>query len=502
MAASPDPDTKYSQVEIDLSTVSLERLSALGMAVDHNASEGKSYVGPASQHDLSVLSDNNIPYKVHIDDLAKWYSDRLRLEVETQSPGANAIRPAPPKNFKLGSFGGNLSFSEIAKELDEMRTLYPNLISVKFDLGKSRENRSIWGVRLSNQPDLDQNRPRVSYDGLIHAREPAGMMNLMYFMWHLLENYATDPNVKKLLDNLEIYVVPCTNPDGYEYNRSTNPDGGGMWRKNRSTNPDGSKGVDLNRNFSTFWGDNAGSSGVGSSETYRGPSAFSEPETQAIRNFRTSKKFTHSLNHHSFANRVLTPYGLGGWPPNKSDYERIGNELTRTNGWQFGPTPVMLGYSVSGGAKDWGHEVAKEFAFGAELGAASDGFWPARTRIEPLAASVLDMNLALARLALPPTTRLVAPLRQRAPEFHADVQATGGSWNFQYQLTDTRNSWYLTVHDLQGKQYRRYQLTPAGKSIALPRSGFPGSLYVLDVKSCLGESCTSVYRDKLTAIGL
>jgi murein tripeptide amidase MpaA len=97
----------------------------------------------------------------------------------------------------------------------------------------------------------------------------------MYYMWYLLENYGTDPEATYLVDNREMYFVPCFNPDGYEYNRQTDPNGGGMWRKNRRNNG-GSYGVDLNRNFGYMWGyDDLGSSPIPSSETYRGPSAFS-----------------------------------------------------------------------------------------------------------------------------------------------------------------------------------------------------------------------------------
>lgn len=66
----------------------------------------------------------------------------------------------------------------------------------------------------------------------MHSREPQSMASLMYFMWYLLQNYGTNPEVTSLVNNREMFFVPCINPDGYEYNRQTNPNGGGMWRKN------------------------------------------------------------------------------------------------------------------------------------------------------------------------------------------------------------------------------------------------------------------------------
>jgi murein tripeptide amidase MpaA len=67
-------------------------------------------------------------------------------------------------------------------------------------------------------------------------------------MWYLLENYGTNDEVTYLVNNHQLYFVPCINPDGYVYNQTTNPNGGGMWRKNRRNNGGGVYGVDLNQN--------------------------------------------------------------------------------------------------------------------------------------------------------------------------------------------------------------------------------------------------------------
>src|SRR5690606_38361948 len=127
-----------------------------------------------------------------------------------------------------------------------------------------------------NDPDTDQGKPEVFYNSLHHAREPASLSQVVYYMWHLLETYGTDPETTYLLDNTEMYFVPCVNPDGYVHNETTDPNGGGMWRKNRRDNGDGTFGIDLNRNYGHFWGlDDTGSSPNPESDVYRGPSAFS-----------------------------------------------------------------------------------------------------------------------------------------------------------------------------------------------------------------------------------
>ena len=89
-----------------------------------------------------------------------------------------------------------------------------------------------------------------------------------------------DPRILKVLTLFEIAVVPCTNPDGYEYSHTTDR----MWRKNRRINRDGSRGVDLNRNWDDYWGQK-GTSMVARSDIYGGTHAASEPEVSAIADY-------------------------------------------------------------------------------------------------------------------------------------------------------------------------------------------------------------------------
>ena len=127
----------------------------------------------------------------------------------------------------------------------------------------------------------------------------------------LLDGYGIDPRLTRLVDTRELWVVPMLNPDGHVFQEQLAasptwaPPG---WRKNRRHNSDVSYGVDLNRNYDFSWGaDDAGSSPDENDETYRGPSAFSEPETQRIlgRNLLSGEEHFHGdaarnqiLQHH------------------------------------------------------------------------------------------------------------------------------------------------------------------------------------------------------------
>ncbi|GAB3640790.1 M14 family zinc carboxypeptidase [Spirosoma arcticum] len=287
-----------------------------------------------------------------------------------------------------------------------MRALYPNLITVKTSIGNSLGGRPIYMVKISDNPDVDENEPELLLNALHHAREPIGLSQLIFFMWHVLENYNSDKEIRTLLNSSELYLVPCVNPDGYVYNQSTNPNGGGMWRKNRRANAGGSFGVDLNRNYSFNFGiDNSGSSPTPSSDTYRGTAAFSEPETVALRNFIDQHQFVTANNYHSYGNYCLYPYDSQN-PNNNPEIttcRAASTYLTAENGFRIGNSYETVGYKANGTTLDYefGERVAKSkiYGFTTEVGTSSDGFWPASSRIIPICNSTIEMNRKTLRIS-------------------------------------------------------------------------------------------------------
>ncbi len=309
----------------------------------------------------------------------------------------------------FGSMGGYYTLAEVVARLDSMKEKFPNLITAKKSIGATEEGREIYMVKISDNPDADETEPQVLYTAVHHAREPESMMQLIYFMYYLLENYNKDNAVKYLVDNRELYFVPVVNPDGYEYNYITNPAGGGMWRKNRQYNSDGSYGVDLNRNYGPFkyWDSpNNGSSEYPGSEVYRGKSPFSEKETSAIKNFIATKHFRCALNYHTFSDLLIYPYGaLDKETPDSLIFIEFAQEMTKYNGYTTGLDLETVGYSTRGNSDDYmydGDTVAnggKIFAMTPEVGNSVDGFWPAQNRIFPLAEENLYPNLFYAWVA-------------------------------------------------------------------------------------------------------
>lgn len=149
----------------------------------------------------------------------------------------------------------------------------------------------------------------------IHAREWVPPLAAIEFAEQLLRNYdpaSTDPDVvavNAMVEGLDILILPALNPDGIDYSHYDYT----MWRKNRRPMPAGEcPGVDLNRNFSIFWGE-AGSSPGSCDDTYRGPLSFSEPETQNVRQLvEMFPNILIGVDCHSFGDTIYRPQPTGG----------------------------------------------------------------------------------------------------------------------------------------------------------------------------------------------
>ncbi len=406
---------KHHRVQIHLKDRPLSELTSLGVAlpvVDYK--EGVFITGEFSETELQQIKEAGFSYEILITDLTRYYQarnegydiDELNLQMR-QSPKNGTPYPTP-ENFMLGSMGGFHTYDELLDDLDAMHALFPDLISPKQQIGSTLtiEGRPVYWVRISSNPEVTQDKPRVLYTALTHAREPASMQQMLFQMWYILENYETDPEIQYLVDHTEMYFVPCVNPDGYIYCETTHPDGGSMHRKNMRVNSNGSIGVDLNRNFGYMWGyDNSGSSPNPSAQTYRGTGPFSEPETQLQKEFAEEYNFILALNNHTFSDLLIYPWGYNDQlTPDGDIFIEYAKVMTRENGYIYGTCYETLNYFANGVSDDWfyGEQTTKDktFAFTPEAGKPSDGFWPAVHRIEEICAGHTHMNLSLARLAL------------------------------------------------------------------------------------------------------
>ena len=379
----------YKEIKIyndDL--VNHDILHSLGIDVDHIYKTDQYIQFVISQYDLDKLILENITYEVIHEDIEEFYKSRL-------------IQNYSNRDFNYGSMGGYYTFQEIEENIDELISLYPNIISEKISIGLSLEGRNIWALKVSDNPNINEQEPQALYTGLHHSREPMSYMNLFYFMHWLGENYETDLLAQHVVNNRELWFIPAINPDGLVYNETIAPGGGGMQRKNTRDTCSGTPiGVDLNRNYAYLWGyDNEGSSPDGCNETYRGTSPFSEPETQAVRDFVNQHDFKINFNYHSYSDLLIYPFGYeyeNNAPQEDIDiFIEYGQDMVQYNGYTLGTGPDLL-YPVNGDACDWMYGEANIFSYTPEIGSNSDGFWPATQRILPLAQENLYPNQVLA----------------------------------------------------------------------------------------------------------
>jgi hypothetical protein len=250
-----------------------------------------------------------------------------------------------------------------------LRSQHPTVITRR-NIGTSINGETIWAYRFIN-PNTARNPEtlnNVVIESLIHAREWITGSSVMHIA-RTLTDRLSDPVPSRFLSGQAVWIVPIANPDGYRYTWTTNR----LWRKNRRHNSGGSYGVDINRNYAKGWGGTNGSSGTQSSETYRGTAAFSEPESQAVRDFMLSlPRVAGYIDYHSYAQLILEPWGYTTTPTQDATYlSSIGAQMkSQMDGfgatYQHGPTGQIL-YIASGTSNDWVYDVWRKPGFGVEL---------------------------------------------------------------------------------------------------------------------------------------
>ncbi len=406
----------YSRVKIFLENKDINSLSKIGLALDHGELKaGNYFIGEFSSNEINLLKINQFKFEVLINDLTSYYQERNNLSLnKNKSEKDTTIIPygnsktknnyTVPSNFRLGKMGGYYTFLETLAIFDTMVRKWPNLIKqlepISYTIKTDKNNYVFW-TRISNNPNTKQNnKPKLLLTALHHAREPISVSQLVMFIYYLLENYETNNEVKYLVDNTEIYFIPVVNPDGYLYNESIAPQGGGMWRKNRKRYGGFDDGVDINRNYGFNWGfDTIGSSNESTSEINRGFKAFSEPETKCVKLLCDSNDFKIVLNYHSYGNLVVYPWGYSPniQTPDSTYFVQLSKYLTEENKFVYGTGKQTLGYLANGNSDDWmyGEQIGKQkmFALTPEIGNSEDGFWPSMDRIVPLCISTVRQNM-------------------------------------------------------------------------------------------------------------
>ncbi|MFG2003093.1 M14 family zinc carboxypeptidase [Spirillospora sp. NPDC048911] len=338
-AAPTGPTRANDKIEVFTGQLTVDHVKKLRDAgLDHeDVALGKASGGKISAEVVTsrakgeALIAKGVPLKLKTVD-GKTASQQAR----TLAAQGNVFRPY--------SGAGN-----IREEIVKAAADHP-AIAKAYDLGTSLKGKPITAVRVTkgarSQP-FKSGRPAVVYQATQHAREWITPENVRRQLHHFLDNYGKNAEITKIVDTTDLWFVPVVNVDGYD--QTFNPDYR-LWRKNlRDNDGDGQltnlDGVDPNRNFPYRWGyDDEGSSPYPESETYRGKSPGSEPETKVQDGFIKRLKPKYIINYHSAAELLL--YGVGWQTQTPSPDDHIFEALLGDDAH-----PAVPGYDPDLGAE-------------------------------------------------------------------------------------------------------------------------------------------------------
>lgn len=246
------------------------------------------------------------------------------------------------------------SAASLEGELRQLAEARPDIAEL-IELGRSIEGRPILALRIG---DRRGSVPKILFMGCHHAREWIAVEVPFLLAKELVER-ADEAPVAGWLTSGEVWVAPMVNPDGHEHSRTQER----LWRKNRRRNDDGSFGVDPNRNYGYMWGilDVPTSSHVPGDETYVGPRAFSEPETQAIRDLVGCERFAGVITYHSYSQLILYPWGYTEKPVPDVLHRgqmiemagQMQNLIKEVHGKVYVPQQSSELYPTAGDTTDW-----------------------------------------------------------------------------------------------------------------------------------------------------
>lgn len=365
-------------------------------------------------NEVQVIADDATIAKIQTD----GYAIRL-AEVLVASAPVSSAKTASPSVATAAStfFGGYRTKQEQYVHLDTVLSSYPAL-TVGYDYGDSWKKANgqvgndlrvicITKLQLGDcQLNPNSTKPRSLVMASIHARELTPAELAYRYIDMLTAGYGVDPDITAVLDTTEVWVIPIANPDGREIVElgGTSPY---LQRKNANNtvgtcaNPPTASdqaGVDLNRNANFQWG-GIGTSAVACSQTYKGVSAASEPEQQALQNLWANLwPDQHAiptdpvpvtatgtfLSVHSSSNFVLLPPGAGGTSANDAQLRALAFRFSGYNGYITGTGPEIL-YGTTGTSDDYVYHQLGPASFTFEVGPTSgtcSGFTPAYSCVD------------------------------------------------------------------------------------------------------------------------
>lgn len=339
-AALGYPRDDAGVVEVDVATrADIDRLNKLSMDI-MNVRDGVADIA-ATPDEIDALWANGF---------------RPRLVLERIRDGVASL--------DLPGRGVYHSYAELSADMAAWAASYPSITEL-ISIGQSYQGREIWAMKITDNPTVEEFEPEIQWIGCHHGNETISVEVCYYMIDFLLRGYGANPQVTWLVNNREIWIIPMFNPDGHVAGQRYN-----------------AQGTDLNRNYLCPCHCNAGT-------------AFSAPETQALRDFNVGMNPVTSLTFHSGAEYVnyLWDYSYDPTP----DEPMI---ITISDGYSsYTGYPVTNGadwYVVHGSCQDWCYDTRGEIDTTIEL---SNSYEPPASQIDPICQANRNAMLYQARMS-------------------------------------------------------------------------------------------------------
>jgi carboxypeptidase T len=401
-----------------------------------------------------VLPDGRVDVMLLASELAMLKASGLDFKVnQTLTDSVQKVgRRLPQQVLGIAGFPCYRTVEETYQRMDELAALYPNLVRVQ-DFGDSylrsigQGGYPMRALIIENTATADPKAPFMLI-GAIHAREYTTAESTLRFAESLLTNYNIDADSTWLVNHRKIVIVPQMNPDGRKRAET-----GVSWRRNvRPGCATATQiGVDLNRNSSFLWGTNNGSSTSQCSDTYRGTSAASEPEVQAMQSLM-AQTFTDQrgpaltdaapvdatgvfMSLHAYADLVLFPWGAQATAaPNQLGLQTLARKMGFYTQYKACQPPVAgCLYAASGTSDDYSYGEFGVASMTFELG--NQGFFESCSIYEGTTlGKILPALKYLAKSARRPYQEAAGP-----EVINATVTNNTGGWVIQAQADDTRS---------------------------------------------------------------
>ena len=372
---------------------------------------------------------------------------RLRRSLSAAAAALTILALAAPTaasaaDFPKG-FEGYHTYLEVWQEAKALADAHPD-IARRFSLGTSYQGRQLWALKISDNVGVDEAEPEVLYDGGTHSDEHMGVEMALKIAHWFIDGYGHDTRITNIVNSREIWVVLNVNPDGSEYDIANGRFH--FWRKNRQPTPGtGYIGTDLNRNFGYKWGGGGRTSSNPAAITYRGPHAFSAPETVLMRNFLASRvvdgrqQIRAHITFHEAGRLVMWPYGYtyANVPGDMTTTDHnalmhIGRTMAASNGYK--PEQASDLYISSGTTRDYAYGTYRIFSYTFEM---SNGDYLDDSRIASETGRNKNAVLYLAERAWCPYSVLGEPYTTaRCGAFDDDLEVSQ-SWAVDPDGTDS-----------------------------------------------------------------